>query len=146
MRCSVCLYPNAQDVTRCGDCGSWLEESKHRELWGARYLLGQLTRWEEDGRCPVEVVTRLRADYTETCDALKAALRPKPKRVPKQTVTVGTTASEKQPIPAHVPNVTVCFGTRTPKAPFAWKNFLTEQNIRWILNLGIFIFSVALAV
>jgi len=27
-----------------------------------------------------------------------------------------------------------------------WKDLLTERNIRWILNLGIFIFSTALAV
>ncbi len=172
MRCSICLSANGELARACWSCRARLEEPKHRELWGVTYLLGQVGKWDEERRLGPEIVAALRDDYGRRRDALKADLLPA-RRESTPTALAGRVAaailSERKvaevrkvfeaapPLPAEPmrPVAPVRPEPRPapraeppapPRPPFSWKNLYTERNIRWVLNLGIFIFSVALAV
>ncbi len=145
MRCSLCLGTNRPAAARCAGCGAVLDETRHREYWGVVFLLGQLSRWEDEKRCPPELVESLRTDYAARRARLREALIPAPIAEAPAPPPVSALEKVVRPVP-HEPPPAPEIPTAPPRPPFSWKNLLTENNIRWILNLGIFIFSVALAV
>jgi hypothetical protein len=163
MRCSICLGANGDLARVCGSCGARLEAAKHRELSGITYLLGEVGKWENERRIGPVPLAVLRQEYGERRDALKRDLLPaKPPPKPAEPVEravpppepVRKTSHSGFPIPAEpVRPVAPARAApppprppAPPRPPFAWRNLCTERNIRWVLNLGIFIFSVALAV
>jgi hypothetical protein len=145
MRCALCLAWNQPERRSCTGCGARLSELDHRELWGVAYLLGQVTRWEEQGRLPKEALAGIRAEYEAKRDALRAELRP-PRPAPAAALAPPSRPAPpapREPRPVSSPPPPA---PRPPRPPFSWKNLCTEGNVRWVLNLGIFIFSVALTV
>lgn len=153
MRCSFCLGVNLPAASRCVVCSATLDEPRHREYAGIVYLLGQLGKWEECGRLPGEAIAALRTDYAGRRDGLKEALRP-PARPPVVIVPPQEPPALPPPAPKPIvpppprpePRPLPAAVVRPVRPPFSWKELLTERNIRWILNLGILIFSVALVV
>lgn len=147
MRCSLCQALNPPLRTLCVLCGAHLVESKHREVVGVSYLLQEVGAWERQQRYTPAILDGLKGEYEARREGLRAELRPPP-------VVVAALPPPPAPGPAPVTALRVAPMARSrpvpppppPKPPFSWKNLYTERNIRWVLNLGIFIFSVALAV
>lgn len=127
MRCELCLAP-----APC-TCGARPDEELHRRLFAIRFLLSQMNLWRMDG---VELPASLRSSYLNQRNQIVAQLKPEAPLIVAEVV-------EEKPIPK------ILKIEREPEPPpkqFHWRDLFTERNIRWILNLGIFIFSVALAV
>ena len=163
MRCAICLQRNPAAGARCVECGAGLDEEAHREMFSISYLLRQVTTWESGKRMDPETLQGLRREYSSARETLRESLRePTPPAVHVEPPPLPPVVKEEIIIPKPKPPAPVCKISKPvipkpspkpvvvkpsePAPPFEWKNLLTEQNIRWILNLGIFIFSIALAV
>ena len=169
MRCSICLARSPEAASHCTSCGARLEERLHQQVWGIYYLLGQIGKWEQSRRFPAASLTELRSEYVLQRDTLKEDLLPPVVRIiedepaadPPPPLPEEKPAPPPPPVPkkkpiekleaavkkaAVAPHEPAPVAVRPPKPPFSFKNLFTERNIRWILNLGIFIFSVGLAV
>ena len=151
MRCAVCQASNPIHRPECLSCGARLVEESHREISGIGYLLGQVAKWEGEKRYTPEILSGLSAEYSARRRTLESDLRvPRPAPAPAKPEPV------LLPRPVSIPALRVApmlpvapvrpVPPPPPRPPFAWKNLYTERNIRWVLNLGIFIFSIALAV
>jgi len=146
MRCALCQVLNPPGGRPCVGCGAGLEELSHRELWSVAYLLGQLSKWADQKRLPEDALAPLRAEYEAKRDALKAGLLPlAPATRPAVVVPPPRPAAVRSVAPPAPPRAAPS-RPRPPRPAFSWKNLFTERNVRWVLNLGIFIFSVALTV
>ncbi|MBI2930192.1 MAG: hypothetical protein HYY16_00955 [Planctomycetes bacterium] len=142
MRCAVCMEMSG-GLLRCRECGARLIEAKHRELMGVRYLLGQITRWEQEGALASEKITELRARYEARREGLMDELRetppaPVPARPPPPPPPPQPRPPEKAPTPPLVRPL--------PPPRDVVRNLFSERNIRWLLSIGIGIFCVALAI
>ncbi len=166
MRCEVCQESTPVERKSCPTCGSLLQESVHRTLFGVRFVLAQISKWEEQGKILPTKAVELRQEYFAQRDALIQRLKPVPVAT-RAPVPVPTGADEgikilsTSPEPVEIldaeivepppprpvrPPVPVRPRPEPPvRKQFAWRDLFTERNIRWILNLGIFTFSVALA-
>lgn len=153
MRCSICGV-RSYWVSKCPGCGAALDEPAHREYAGVVFLLEELTMWERAGRLPPGTLAPLRAEYTRRREGICRRLLPPPPPPVPQSLPPPPPPVPPPPAPPAPPPTPAPPARRPDPAPrharprpsFSIKELFTERNIRWILNLGILIFSVALAV
>ncbi len=168
-RCSICLGQLSGD--RCS-CGARADEAAHRTLAGVRYLLGQLTRWEQEAALPPGCLRQLRERYEGKRESLKRQLteapnhesritnrgtvRPAPPTppsfaVPPRTVMLEKAAESKPPprsravemfAPPPLPRPAV----PSPTLRDTLRNLFSEKNLPWLLSIGIGMFCVGLFV
>ena len=173
VRCSVCLATTA--AARC-ECGATMNEDKHRELAGVYYLLGQMGRWQAERSVAAPVIHDLRGRYQEKREAIKSELMQRPAPAAARDVRELARKLHLQAAPEIETGALCCVKCgkelrhgvaecdcvrpettpppRPPPAPVAEpvtlrdvvKNLFTERNVRWMLNLGIFIVAVGLIV
>ncbi len=134
-----------------------MDENRHRELAGVFYLLGQLTRWEQESLVSPMTLRDLRVRYQRRRDDLKASLQStvasqpsveSPKPTVEAPVARVEPAPPSKPLPRLRPMPVVV--PEAPAAPVTFsglmRNLFTERNVRWMLNIGIFIVAVGLIV
>lgn len=73
-QCPICRAEVSRGESFCGACGSKLTDSPAEEIRSLNYLLAELSRWEENGIVEHEQTSKLRDDYEQRRESLRAQL------------------------------------------------------------------------
>lgn len=166
MNCSLCDKP-AGTGERCQNCGARLDVNLHLRVAKIDFALMKLRDWNRSGHIFDVQHRRLSAELTDERVAIAKSLLPVPapkpptvvilEELPPPPVVVSPPPAPKPiahvppPAPPPPPKPVVYYPPAPPPVPprsFAevLRDLGSERNIRWLLNIGIFLFTLALAV
>lgn len=151
MNCALCDR-SAGSGDRCANCGAKLDAALHERVGKIDYTARRLFDWHRRNVVDGPLYQRLRDELTEERAGLARTLLPPPVVVeapapppppppPPKPPSIVILREIEPPPPAPLP---------PPKPPRTFAEVVrdlgSEQNIRWLLNIGVFLFTLALAV
>lgn len=88
MRCEVGQNSATDGGLTCGGCGAALDPELRRSLFGLRFVLAQIAKWEAEGKFPPSKANELRRDVLGQREVLISKLMPAPAPKPAETEVI----------------------------------------------------------